>query len=1146
MEKLENQQPVEIFDIKRQMVEKLDEKSVEDLQTKLLVPINAGSPIPNIMNNNWITSSNYDRIAISFSAYLRFPYFLKQLENWVDQYWRVIYECSKTRINSLNAYLFIIKQAFIKDWKYFFYTSDGQILTANKSDFDANGINAQSLEFYWNQWDSGDVRWKAWKSVYTDWLKAIAGGDWFIHFHEIESWKNKLDIPWDNIFQIETSSIMISNWWSLQKYKIANNWSYKQLETFNIDYKWITQMVVDNNRNFIFIVNETDEWSVLHIILYDDFVDKHEINEVYSIKNVKEICWFWRENWMICLMNDDSLWYYRHTFSKFRSKFFQTKEDWTPWGKLIYPKEQEVIVISDSGKNKLLESLGNWDISIEIDEDEIIDEGSKLDKDLENKIWELPIKIWEDTYTLRQLFEDANDESSITKVSEILWRIKRNPEISKVPWIIRNIEKEINDKKNKIVLASLYSELWEITTEVSWVSDLATLITIKEKLKSIQKKRRNIAAWVVEKDKELKELLEIVNQKIKDYQEAHKEELEQEIEDNLVRIKEILDDIDNAIDVSSIIESEIYKTTYDMIYNLEPSLQSTYKKKLNDLILARKKTIGDIRKQEKEQEQQIIERNKNEILENIELIRDILEDIDDIVAVEQYEQNDALVQKVREQLSQIPSAEAQKMELKMQNIFRERIFSLRFKGFETKWVIQNLDSYGIDTALYYNEDGTESVERKIEWKEKPNWIISLVVKLVNWETHEYDKSLYLKDFEKYWSLAIWDKWIKFDMTEEEFAKFSRSLSKWKKVWKEEIKWLLQKIMNETDVDKKQQLQQQLKEKKAYYKDARYAELLINRLIKQQKLNPRSKVPPFDPDYIVLDEEKEILKELSARLVDQKHNSWIEILEWWPWLWKTVMCEFLAQVTNREIIRVQCSKMDPSDMFFSPTLKKWETSREPADWIKLMQKPGTIILFDEIDKLNDQCFERLHSLFDRSRSVYDPQLWKFKANPDCLFLWTRNSYDRLSNPIISRWRILQINYPGELNESYKISKYADNPILKKLSYEEFVALYEKYIIRQESVPTNAQEKNIYNLIINIKHLLDIFTELRKQYDSDDPFIYELSYRDARQIFVDYNWWVDFKKALENVLIPKARAAVVDKDDKATQEEMVQRAIDIEMG
>jgi hypothetical protein len=281
------------------------------------------------------------------------------------------------------------------------------------------------------------------------------------------------------------------------------------------------------------------------------------------------------------------------------------------------------------------------------------------------------------------------------------------------------------------------------------------------------------------------------------------------------------------------------------------------------------------------------------------------------------------------------------------------------------------------------------------------------------------------------------------------------------------------------------------------------------------------------------------------LVDQKQNSGIEILEWWPGLWKTVMCEFLANVTNREIVRVQCSKMDPSDMFFSPTLKKWETSREPADWIKLMQKPWTVILFDEIDKLNDQCFERLHSLFDRSRSVYDPQLWSIKANQDCLFLWTRNSYDRLSNPILSRWRILQINYPWELNEAFKISKYSTSAVLKKMSYEEFEMLYDKYVTRWESAPTNAQEKWVYELVQNINHLLNVFNKLRELYWADEPFAYELSYRDARQIFVDYNSSWNFKTALENVLVPKARWAVIDPDDKKTQEEMVRSAINEEI-
>jgi hypothetical protein len=52
-----------------------------------------------------------------------------------------------------------------------------------------------------------------------------------------------------------------------------------------------------------------------------------------------------------------------------------------------------------------------------------------------------------------------------------------------------------------------------------------------------------------------------------------------------------------------------------------------------------------------------------------------------------------------------------------------------------------------------------------------------------------------------------------------------------------------------------------------------------------------------------------------------------------------MCEYLAAVTNREIVRVQCSKkISYSEFFFAPTLKKGETSSSPAEWIKMMQKP----------------------------------------------------------------------------------------------------------------------------------------------------------------------------------------------------------------
>ena len=84
-----------------------------------------------------------------------------------------------------------------------------------------------------------------------------------------------------------------------------------------------------------------------------------------------------------------------------------------------------------------------------------------------------------------------------------------------------------------------------------------------------------------------------------------------------------------------------------------------------------------------------------------------------------------------------------------------------------------------------------------------------------------------------------------------------------------MKKLSEQIKNETDEEKKKELRKSFKDKREYYKDARYVEILMSRLIKQQKLNPRSKVPPRNPNYIVLDEEKEILKTLSARLRCQK-------------------------------------------------------------------------------------------------------------------------------------------------------------------------------------------------------------------------------------------------------------------------------------
>jgi MoxR-like ATPase len=160
----------------------------------------------------------------------------------------------------------------------------------------------------------------------------------------------------------------------------------------------------------------------------------------------------------------------------------------------------------------------------------------------------------------------------------------------------------------------------------------------------------------------------------------------------------------------------------------------------------------------------------------------------------------------------------------------------------------------------------------------------------------------------------------------------------------------------------------------------------------------------------------------------------------------------------------------------------------------MQRPGVIILFDEIDKLSPECFDRLHSLFDSGRHVYDAQIGQFRAHTDTLFVATSNLYGSLPNPIISRFSITTMSAPGEMNEAYKISKKSGIPAIEQMDF----ASFNKTVERLPDTLTDQIE-----IVINNAHkLAKVFAELRiKQQSTDysDKFEYEISLREAEQIF-----------------------------------------------
>ena len=80
-------------------------------------------------------------------------------------------------------------------------------------------------------------------------------------------------------------------------------------------------------------------------------------------------------------------------------------------------------------------------------------------------------------------------------------------------------------------------------------------------------------------------------------------------------------------------------------------------------------------------------------------------------------------------------------------------------------------------------------------------------------------------------------------------------------------------------DEKKDLSAKLKALQNRYANARYTDLLVSSITKKLNINPRPFLAPLNKKFVVLDEEKELLKNISDGLVIQKETQkGIEILE----------------------------------------------------------------------------------------------------------------------------------------------------------------------------------------------------------------------------------------------------------------------------
>lgn len=768
-------------------------------------------------------------------------------------------------------------------------------------------------------------------------------------------------------------------------------------------------------------------------------------------------------------------------------------------------------------------------------------------EDLQNidTLW--GVKVWE--LSLKDFFDKADTEEKLEQVGQALLRIKS---ILSWNWFDKGIvivEKIINDKKQKIKIEELKLHIKKLGNdfqEVIWGKDnwnnnyFNYLISFQVQIKELKKTRSQISIIDNELDKNISELLDKVNVEIINFRIRNTDSIIVNIDEKIKEVEIFLSNINYLSQITQVYNNPLYLETEGFLDLLEDEQKEAYKQKLEEIISNKIEKLKKIENDEKKAKEEKLRVLVWEVENNMHNLWKIVDSINDEKVLEIMKQSDNLVIKIKWSLEKLPKNEAEKLSLSLESIFNDRKLQIKLTKLNTSWLIHSLDEYGIDTSLYYADKFKKQVWFKLLWDKKASWSISL--KLHYDDGTIFNVDTYLQDPQKFSHAMVFDD-VETEISQQEFISIQKNLGEWQNIWKKKLEELNLKLST-TTTEKKEDVLQEIKKLKKKYLKARKIEFFATNLANRLNLNPRSKLQLPDPRFIVLDEEKELLTKLSNGFFIQKmEQKWIDILEWPPWLWKTSIVSFFAASTNREIIRIQCSKIDPADLFFSPQLKAWETTRQPADWIKLMQKPWTIILFDEIDKLSPEAFERLHSLFDDARSIYDPQLGMVKANPDCLFVWTRNSYEKLSNPITSRSVIHIVKAPSELNEAYKISKYIWMSYFEELEFNSFKDLWEN---SSEHINDENTEK-IYRIIELIKKIVNIFNELRlKQASSEygEKFEYEFSYRDAEQIFRRFNmvnWW-DFKQIVSDIIIPKARAVVYESEDKDNQERIAQTIID----
>ena len=322
---------------------------------------------------------------------------------------------------------------------------------------------------------------------------------------------------------------------------------------------------------------------------------------------------------------------------------------------------------------------------IKIDTEELATEEEDVDiAKLRHQIWNMSFEEFNNK-TLKQLLDTSETVEDLLKVKSIVEAIKRTPEIAAVHGLLDPIESAVFKKYNQAKLDELYIRLDNLANSLGAGEDFNNLLYIQSSLKEIQKDRAQIANIApTAKDKEIKELTQIVNDKITEYRDSHQEDIQEKIDINLNTIKEYLEGLDYMPQLTSVYNTDVWKHTENMIGYLDEEGKKKNKDAMKSLVKTRQNQLGkslvDIQKRNQAEEQVKVDEIRNQIGQVKEIIAVIYEED----ALKDMEKNDPLVLNIRSAIAAIDSNKSQELIVQLENAFKERILSVKYSKDTTK------------------------------------------------------------------------------------------------------------------------------------------------------------------------------------------------------------------------------------------------------------------------------------------------------------------------------------------------------------------------------------------------------------------------------------------------------------------------------